>query len=52
MRPYAVHATYTFDGSTAAAKRMRFAEVGLWSPNADRLRCVLYTGPHTTAFAW
>jgi hypothetical protein len=30
-----VHATYTFDGSTGAAKRLRFAEVGLWDPAAD-----------------
>ena len=25
---YGVHATYTFDGSTSAAKRLRFAEAG------------------------
>lgn len=35
ITPYCVHATYTFDGSTAAAKRLRFAEVGLWSKEAD-----------------
>jgi hypothetical protein len=34
--PYGVHATYTFDGSSGAAKRLRFAEVGLWDPAADK----------------
>ena len=34
--PYCVHATYTFDGSTAEAKRFRFAEHGLWDPESDR----------------
>ena len=33
--PYCVHATYTFDGSTAEAKRFRFAEFGLWDPKSD-----------------
>ena len=33
--PYGVHATYTFDGSTSSAKRLRFAEAGLWDPAAD-----------------
>ena len=35
VEPYGVHATYTFDGSTGAAKRLRFAEVGLWDHGAD-----------------
>ena len=35
VEPYGVHATYTFDGSTGAAKRLRFAEVGLWDVEAD-----------------
>lgn len=33
--PFCVHATYTFDGSTAEAKRFRFAEHGLWDPESD-----------------
>jgi arabinosyltransferase len=28
--PFAVHATYTFDGSTGDAKKWRFMEAGLW----------------------
>jgi hypothetical protein len=31
VKPYAVHATYTFDGSGGEAKRYRFQEVGLWA---------------------
>ena len=31
IHPYAVHATYTFDGSGGEAKRYRFEESGLWA---------------------
>ena len=31
VKPYAVHATYTFDGSGGEAKRYRFQEFGLWA---------------------
>ena len=30
LAPYAVHATYTFDGAGALAKQYRFRERGLW----------------------
>ena len=35
LRPYAVHATYTFDGSGNDAKRYRFKEAGLWMGDDD-----------------
>jgi len=31
VRPYAAHATYTYDGSSAAAKEQRFRDVGHWA---------------------
>jgi hypothetical protein len=35
VEPYAVHATYTFDGATAVAKQFRFRELGLWIESDD-----------------
>jgi len=35
FNPYAVHATYTFDGSGGDAKRYRFQEVGLWTESMN-----------------
>lgn len=35
--PFAVHATYTFDGSSGEAKKWRFMEAGLWRvPEEER----------------
>ena len=36
-KPFAVHATYTFDGSSGGAKKWRFMEAGLWRvPEEDK----------------
>lgn len=50
-QPYAVHATYTFDGSGNDAKRYRFQEVGLWlgqdegEAASDRARYLTFDAP-------
>lgn len=50
-QPYAVHATYTFDGSGNDAKRYRFQEVGLWlgedevGASSDQARYLTFDAP-------
>ena len=54
IHPYAVHATYTFDGSGGDAKQYRFQEGGLWAvapPVTDEMFVTFEAAPPKSATA-
>jgi len=51
IHPYAVHATYTFDGSGGDAKRYRFEESGLWAVTPPATDEMYVTFDVTTTFS-